>query len=63
MPNKIYAVIDTNEIVSALISKDPEAAPLSVMALAQKIGLNMELENYIINFRSPIKQYHYKELG
>ncbi len=30
--NKIYAVIDTNVIVSALISKQPGAAPLTVLA-------------------------------
>ena len=32
MADKVYAVIDTNVIVSALISKKAESYPLSVMA-------------------------------
>ena len=32
MADKYYAVIDTNVIVSALISKKAESYPLSVMA-------------------------------
>ena len=32
MANKVFAVIDTNVIVSALISTKPETPPLSVMA-------------------------------
>lgn len=32
MGSKVYAVIDTNVIVSALISKNPESSPLLVLA-------------------------------
>ena len=32
MGNKVYAVIDTNVIVSALISKNPKSSPLLVLA-------------------------------
>ena len=32
MPGSVYAVIDTNVIVSALISSNPESYPLSVLA-------------------------------
>ena len=32
MKSKVYAVIDTNVIVSALISKNPESYPLLVLA-------------------------------
>lgn len=32
MGNKIYAVIDTNVIVSALISKNPKSSPLLLLA-------------------------------
>ena len=32
MGNKVYAVIDTNVIVSALISKNPNSSPLLVLA-------------------------------
>ena len=32
MANKVFAVIDTNVVVSALISTNPESPPLSVMA-------------------------------
>jgi hypothetical protein len=33
MGSKVFAVIDTNVIVSALISKNPESSPLLVLPM------------------------------
>ena len=32
MDGKLYAVIDTNVVVSAMISKNPASSPLAVLA-------------------------------
>lgn len=40
MENNIYAVIDTNVIVSALISKSLESNPLKVFRIMMKSWMN-----------------------
>lgn len=49
MADKVYAVIDTNIIVSALISKKTESYPLSVMAHVYSGAIIPVFNNEIIN--------------
>ena len=49
MADKYYAVIDTNVIVSALISKKAASYPLSVMAHVYSGGIIPVFNNEIIN--------------
>ena len=49
MADKVYAVIDTNVIVSALISKKAESYPLSVMAHVYSGGIVPVFNSEIIN--------------
>ena len=49
MPDKVYAVIDTNVIVSALISKKAASYPLSVMAHVYSGVIIPVFNNEIIN--------------
>ena len=49
MADKVYAVIDTNVIVSALISKKAESYPLSVMAHVYSGVIIPVFNNEIIN--------------
>ena len=49
MEDKYYAVIDTNVIVSALISKKAESYPLSVMAHVYSGVIIPVFNNEIIN--------------
>lgn len=43
MRSKVFAVIDTNVIVSALISKNPESYPLLVLAHVYSGTINAEI--------------------
>ena len=49
MADKVYAVIDTNVIVSALISKKAESYPFSVMAHVYSGVIIPVFNNEIIN--------------
>ena len=49
MATKVYAVIDTNVIVSALISNNTESFPLSVMANVYSGAITPVFNNEIVN--------------